>query len=84
MLPFLRNLRGKVAQDEIQNDFIIHGQISALFIASEAAIPEAFTAGIYAQVFQTPLHDPFLGLAPADVFTAIPPSIEVKSAAMDN
>src|SRR4051794_23029348 len=35
---------------------------------------EAFNQWIYADVFQTPLSDPWLGLAPADVYGALPAS----------
>lgn len=41
-------------------------------------MPEPITRRIYAGVFLTPLDDPFMGLAPADVFTAIPADIERK------
>jgi len=35
---------------------------------------EAFTRWVYADVFQTPLSDPWLGLAPKDVYGALPAS----------
>ena len=84
MLPWLRNLRGSVASDEVQNDFMLHGQIAELIRASDLVAPEPLTQGIYANVFMTPLYDPFLGLAPADVFTAIAPSVEIKDVAGAN
>lgn len=78
MLPWLKNLRGKVALDETQNDFVLHGQIADLIIDSTGKSPNDFTSDIYAAVFLTPLDDPFMGLAPPDVFSAIPTTIEKK------
>ncbi|MFO0744679.1 MAG: hypothetical protein U1F43_03260 [Myxococcota bacterium] len=81
MLPWLRNLRGKVAQDEVQNDFVLHTRIRGMLAASEEVDPSAFTAPIYASVFLTPLDDPYMGLAAPDVFSAIPPDVEKPVAA---
>jgi hypothetical protein len=42
---------------------------------------EAFNLWVYEEVFRTPLSDPWLGLAPEDVFTALPPSTRTAGAA---
>jgi hypothetical protein len=89
MLPFVDNVTdglGKtLMKDEVQNDLVLHAKIHAIFLklleAREAdrgrPVPLAeMTSTIYADAFLTPLDDPFMGLAPPDVFTAIPPSIE--------
>ena len=89
MLPFIDNVTdplGKtLMKDEVQNDLVLHSKIHAIFLellgirsaAADAPIPlEALTSTIYAEAFLTPLDDPFMGLAPPDVFTAIPPSAE--------
>ncbi|MCC6624204.1 MAG: hypothetical protein IT385_23335 [Deltaproteobacteria bacterium] len=78
MLPWLRNLRGIIARDEIHNETVLHTAIHDLFDADASLVPEPITRRIYAGVFLTPLDDPFMGLAPADVFTAIPADIERK------
>ncbi len=41
---------------------------------------EAFNQWIYADVFRTPLSDPWLGLAPADVYGALPASARSAAA----
>ena len=43
-----------------------------LLAASEPIDLEELTDWIYREVFETPLDDPFLGLAPDDVYGALP------------
>lgn len=82
MLPWLRNLRGVIARDEVHNETVLHTAIHDLFDGDTSVAPEPITRRIYASVFLTPLHDPYMGLAPADVFTAIPPEVEKKGDTM--
>ncbi len=94
MLPFVDNVTDKLGQslmkDEVQNDLILHSKIHVLFLQLLAArqaegggaLPlPTLTERIYADAFLTPLDDPFMGLAPPDVFTAIPPSAEKTTSA---
>jgi hypothetical protein len=48
----------KLSDPEVRNDFNL----------------EAFNQWVYEEVFQTPLSDPWLGLAPEDVYMALPAS----------
>ncbi len=40
---------------------------------------EAFNQWVYEEVFQTPLSDPWLGLAPDDVYVALPESTRIEA-----
>ncbi len=76
--PTLRQLRpveGYLARDDVKNRFELRSRLLTLALAApddEATL----TTRIYAEVFFTPLDDPWMGLAPADVFTGLPPELE--------
>jgi len=76
MLPWLRNLKTAAGRDEVHNELVLHTTIHDLFHEGAAVDPFSLTQIIYANVFLTPLHDPYMGLAPTDVFTAIPAELE--------
>lgn len=86
MVDNLTDALGKsLMKDEVQNELVLHTMIHAIFVqlletksadAGGALRLEGLTQQIYADAFLTPLDDPFMGLAPPDVFSAIPPSAE--------
>jgi hypothetical protein len=66
-----------VALDEVIDEYRTGPAILKKLIDPEAQKNfdlEAFSQWIYADVFKTPLSDPWLGLAPADVYGALPAS----------
>lgn len=67
-------LRNTVSLDTVQNNYLRRTKILA-FIAGPAKQRNLSLAAInnwvYSQVFLTPAEDPWLGLAPPDVFSAI-------------
>jgi hypothetical protein len=74
--PILDKLDGVVAslvRDELNNAYSLRAR--ALMIAVGAPV-ELATQGIYAELFRTPLDDPWMGMAPLDVFTALPVELE--------
>lgn len=63
-----------VALDTVRNEYALHNQIhqwlSNAGLVSGEVIGE-FTARIYAELFLSPLDDPWMGLAPADAYAAL-------------
>jgi hypothetical protein len=84
MLRLLTPVEGTLARDEVKNVFEMRSQLLTI-LASDATYQKhtgvpALTAAIYARAFLSPLDDPWMGLAPADVFTALPASVEKSTA----
>lgn len=72
MIRMMRNLRRSIAEDTVHNEYQLHSQIYEWFIKGIApANLDALNSKIYAQLFLTPNSDPWLGLAPADVYSAL-------------
>jgi hypothetical protein len=71
MMRTLGNLSGTVLLDTVQNNYMRRTKILA-FVAKSGSLSLAqINDWVYARVFLTPRQDPWLGLAPPDVFTAI-------------
>lgn len=72
MLRTLRNLRQSIAEDSIRNEYQMHTHILEWFATGVAPQNlDALNSKIYAEIFLTPNSDPWLGLAPADVYSAL-------------
>jgi hypothetical protein len=72
-----------VAQDELINEQLAGPAILRKLIATKERASfnlEAFNLEVYEEIFQTPLSDPWLGLAPKDVYTALPASRRIVAA----
>jgi len=72
-LRTLRNLQRSIAEDTVRNEYLLHREIHDWFVQRDA--PEdvdTCNAKVYAELFLMPESDPWLGLAPANVFTALP------------
>jgi hypothetical protein len=68
----LRNLQHSIAEDTIHNEYQMHTRIYEWFTNGSA--PKnlaALNSKIYAELFLTPNSDPWLGLAPADAYSAL-------------
>jgi hypothetical protein len=68
----LAALQRTIAQDSVRNEYTLHQTIHKWF--ADGAAPESFDAlneRIYAQLFLTPRTDPWLGLAPANAWSAL-------------
>ena len=72
--PRVVSLRRAISLDTVENNYMRRTRILA-FIAGPAAENglslAAINEWVYSQVFLTPSDDPWLGLAPPDVFSAI-------------
>jgi hypothetical protein len=71
MNEVLDNLRRTVAADSILNEYALHVSIHDWFATMRVGDLRSLDARIYAELFLTPGDDPWLGLKPASVFTAI-------------
>jgi hypothetical protein len=72
MVRVLRNLRQSIAEDTVHNEYQMHARIHEWFINGVApANLDALNSKIYAELFLTPNSDAWLGLAPADAYSAL-------------
>jgi hypothetical protein len=62
-----------VAEDSVRNEYDLHGRVHEWFATGQApATLDALNEQVYAKLFLMPSTDPFLGLVPADAYTALP------------
>jgi hypothetical protein len=61
-----------VALDSVKNEYVLHRQIHEWFVNGSAASDvRQLNERVYAELFLTPSSDPWLGLVPADTYTAL-------------
>ena len=72
LLPLVANLQPSIAVDTVRNEYTLHREVHAWFASEQPpADVDAFNERVYAELFLTPSSDPWLGLAPNDVYTAL-------------
>lgn len=73
MLRLVRQFTNSIALDTVRNEYLLHRQIHEKFAAGDAVTTDVDTLNewVYATLFLTPSSDPWLGLAPGDVYTAL-------------
>ena len=73
MLRLVHTLQESIAVDTVRNEYQLHRRIH-LWLADVNFRPdvEALNERVYAELFLTPSSDPWLGLVPADAYTALP------------
>jgi hypothetical protein len=74
--PILRVVRAfedAMALDTVRNEYLLHRRIHEAFWAGQpmTANVDTLNEWVYAELFLTPSSDPWLGLAPRDVYTAL-------------
>lgn len=73
--PLLRvvlNFQQSMALDTVKNEYTLHRQIHEWFATGQTPDDvDALNERVYAELFLTPSSDPWLGLAPEDVYTAL-------------
>jgi hypothetical protein len=68
----VRQFERSISLDTVKNEYLLHRRIHDWFAAGEAtADVDVFNERVYAELFLTPSSDPWLGLAPADAYTAL-------------
>jgi hypothetical protein len=80
LVRMVRSLESSIALDTVKNEYRLHREIHR-WLSEEAAHFEidSLNERVYAELFLTPSSDPWLGLAPADVYTALPNSGVTKN-----
>ena len=73
LLRAIRNLERSIAEDTLRNELLLHHAVHRWFAARA---PETVSVGalndrIYAELFLSPRHDPWLGLVPKDTISAL-------------
>jgi hypothetical protein len=72
MLKTIQNLQRSIAEDTVRNEYTFHAKIHEWLAAAHAPREiDSLNRRVYAELFLTPDSDPWLGLAPADTFSAL-------------
>lgn len=72
MVTMIRNLQRSIAEDTVRNEYQLHSRIHEWFANGTAPTNlDALNSKVYAELFLTPSSDPWLGLVPANVFSAL-------------
>jgi hypothetical protein len=73
VLRVVRSFEGSMALDTVRNEYLLHRKIHERFAAGDAVTADVdqLNEWVYADLFLTPSSDPWLGLAPNDVYTAL-------------
>ena len=73
VLRLVRVFEDSMALDTVRNEYLLHRRIHEQFAdaAPQTADVDALNEWVYAELFLTPSADPWLGLAPPDVYTAL-------------
>ncbi len=72
MLRLVQPIEPLIARDTVFNLYALQTKIDDWF--TQASVPSSYddmTKRIYAEAFQMPLHDPWLGLSPDTLYTAL-------------
>ncbi|HEX8847479.1 MAG TPA: hypothetical protein VF791_22740 [Pyrinomonadaceae bacterium] len=68
----VQNLEHYMALDTVRNEYMLHTKLHAWFVAGQAGTDaDNLNELVYAQLFQTPKTDPWLGLYSPDIYTAL-------------
>jgi hypothetical protein len=87
VLRMARAFEDSMTLDTVRNEYVLHRRIHEQFADGNAVTNDVNTLNewVYAELFLTPSNDPWLGLAPRDVYTALEgdgrtePTVEVTS-----
>jgi hypothetical protein len=73
MLKLVQTLQRSIALDTVRNEFQLRRRIHQ-WLANGQYRPQIdeLNERVYSELFLTPSSDPWLGLAPADVYAALP------------
>jgi hypothetical protein len=73
ILQVVRSFEEAMGLDTVRNEYLLHRRIHEQFAAANAVTANVDTLNgwVYAELFLTPSGDPWLGLAPRDVYTAL-------------
>ena len=67
----VRAFQGSIALDTVRNEYLFHRQIHQWLAAGSTTNLDKLNERVYSELFLTPSSDPWLGLMPADTYTAL-------------
>lgn len=70
----IRRFEELIAEDTARNEHLLHAAIHARLATAEAPDLDRFTDWVYESLFLTPPADPWMGLAPREVFSVLTPA----------
>jgi hypothetical protein len=73
LLRIVRVFEDSMALDTVRNEYLLHRRVHEQFAETDHVTGDIDTLNewVYAELFLTPSSDPWLGLAPPDVYTAL-------------
>jgi hypothetical protein len=73
LVRVVAQFENSIALDSVRNEYLLHRRIHERFASGHEITNsvDALNEWVYAELFLTPSSDPWLGLAPPDVYTAL-------------
>jgi hypothetical protein len=73
VLRLVRSFEDSISLDTVRNEYQLHRRVHEMLAASESGSMDfdRLNEWVYAELFLTPSSDPWLGLAPRDVYSAL-------------
>ncbi len=71
LVRMVRTFQGSIALDTVRNEYLLHRQIHQWLAAGSTTNLDKLNERVYSELFLTPSSDPWLGLMPADTYTAL-------------
>ncbi len=73
ILRVVKSFEDSIALDTVRNEYLLHRRVHEAFSTDMAAVQNSETLNewVYAELFLTPSSDPWLGLVPRDVYSAL-------------
>lgn len=72
LMAMVRNFENAIALDTARNEHLLRRELCKWFVAAEGPLDLGqFNSRVYAELFLTPDDDPWLGLVPADTYSAL-------------
>src|SRR4029079_9020024 len=73
MLRMVRTFEDSMSLDTVRNEYLLHRRVHERLAENNSSTMDfdALNEWVYAELFLTPSKDPWLGLAPSDVYTAL-------------
>jgi hypothetical protein len=71
LLRSLRNLEHSISEDTVRNEYTLHFRLHEWLAQEPSPDLNKLNSRVYAEMFLTPDSDPWLGLVPADTYSAL-------------
>lgn len=72
LLKMVKNFEGGIALETARNEHLLHRELHKWFAQADAPMDfDKLNSRVYAELFLTPDDDPWIGLVPADTYSAL-------------